>query len=99
MKPSLLCKNCSNGEGNEVIAKGKLKHFAPNKGIYVYERKYGNQSVVVFLNGNDREQTIDLHPYQEILSTSSAHDLLTDKKIELRNELTLPSRGIYLLAF
>jgi len=25
--------------------------------------------------------------------------LLTDKKIELRNELTLPSRGIYLLAF
>ena len=86
-------------KGNEVIAKGKLKHFAPNKGIYVYERKYGNQSVVVFLNGNDREQTIDLHPYQEILSTSSAHDLLTDKKIELRNELTLPSRGIYLLAF
>lgn len=55
-------------KGNEVIAKGKLKHFAPNKGIYVYERKYGNQSVVVFLNGNDREQTIDLHPYQEILS-------------------------------
>ena len=86
-------------KGNEVIAKGKLKHFAPNKGIYVYERKYGNQSVVVFLNGNDREQTIDLHPYQEILSTSSAFDLLTEKKVELRNELTLPSRGIYLLAF
>ena len=38
-------------KGNEVIAKGQLKHFAPNKGVYVYERKYGDKSVVVFLNG------------------------------------------------
>ena len=70
-----------------------------NKGVYVYERKYGDKSVVVFLNGNDREQTIDLVPYQEILPASSAFDLLTEKKVELRNELTLPSRGIYLLSF
>ncbi len=86
-------------KGNEVIAKGQLKHFAPNKGVYVYERKYGDKSVVVFLNGNDREQTIDLVPYQEILPASSAFDLLTEKKVELRNELTLPSCGIYLLSF
>ena len=86
-------------KGNEVIAKGQLKHFAPNKGVYVYERKYGDKSVVVFLNGNDREQTIDLVPYQEILPASSAFDLLTEKKVELKNELTLPSRGIYLLSF
>ena len=77
----------------------RMKHFAPNKGIYVYERKYGNQSVVVFLNGTDREQPIDLTPYQEVLPAPSAFDLLTDKKVELRNELTLPSRGIYLLSF
>ena len=32
-------------KGNEAIAKGTLKHFAPNKGIYAYERKYGNKSV------------------------------------------------------
>ena len=86
-------------KGNEVIAKGQLKHFAPNKGIYVYKRKYGDKSVVVFLNGNDREQTIDLVPYREILPASSAFDLLTEKKVELRNELTLPSRGIYILSF
>lgn len=86
-------------KGNEVIAKGRLKHFAPNKGIYVYERKYGNKSVVVFLNGNNREQTIDLTPYREILPASSALNILTSKKVELRNELTFPSRGILLLSF
>ena len=86
-------------KGNEVIAKGSLKHFAPNKGIYVYERKYGKQSVVVFMNGTNREQSINLNAYQEVLPRSSAYDQLTDKLIEFGKELTLPSRGIYLFSF
>lgn len=86
-------------KGNEVIASGSLKHYAPNKGIYAYERKYGNKSVVVFLNGNDREQTIDLTPYKEILPKTSANDVLTDKKVELGKELTLENRGIMVLEF
>lgn len=86
-------------KGNEVIAKGKLKHFAPSKGVYVYERKYGDRSIVVFMNGTNREQTINLNTYQEVLPRSSAYDVLTDKQMELGKELTLPSRGIYLLSF
>ena len=86
-------------KGNEVIAKGKLKHFAPNKGIYAYERKQGDKSVVVFLNGTDREQTISLDTYGEILPDTSAYNVLEDKKVELGKDLTLPSRGIYLLSF
>lgn len=86
-------------KGNEVIAKGKLKHFAPNKGTYVYERKYGNKSVVVFLNGTNREQTLDLTPYQEVLPASSALDILTGKQVELGKELLLPSRGMLVLTF
>ncbi|GAE83574.1 alpha-amylase [Bacteroides reticulotermitis JCM 10512] len=83
-------------KGNEVIAKGTLKHVAPNKGVYAYERKSGNRSVVVFLNGNDREASIDLTPYREMLPKTTATDVLTGRKIELSNELTLESRGVYL---
>lgn len=86
-------------KGNEVIAKGKLKHFAPSKGIYAYERKQGDKSVVVFLNGTDREQTISLDTYREILPETSAYNVLEDKKVELGKDLTLPGRGIYLLSF
>lgn len=86
-------------KNSPVIAKGELKHFAPNKGVYVYERKYGNQSVVVFLNGNNREATLSLKPYQEILPASSAPDLLTGNTIDLKEDLTLKSRGIYILSF
>lgn len=86
-------------KGNEVIAKGKLKHFSPNNGIYVYERKYGDKSAVVFLNGNNREATIDLSAYKEVLPASSAYNVLTDEKVKLENQLTLKSRDILVLSF
>lgn len=86
-------------KGNEVIAKGELKHYSPRQGVYVYERKLGDKSVVVFLNGNDREQTLDLTVYKEILPTTSALNVLSNQKTEIGKELTLPSRGILMLSF
>ncbi|WP_288147897.1 glycoside hydrolase family 13 protein [Bacteroides acidifaciens] len=86
-------------KGNEVIAKGKLKHFSPRQGVYAYERKHGDQSVVVFLNGTDREQTIDLSAYQEILPRTSARNVLEGKEVEIGKELTLSQRGVCVLSF
>lgn len=86
-------------KGNEVIAKGKLKHFSPRQGVYAYERKHGDQSVVVFLNGTDREQTINLSAYQEILPRTSARNVLEGKEVEIGKELTLSHRGVCVLSF
>lgn len=86
-------------KGNEVIAKGTLKHFAPCKGVYVYERKHDNKSIAVFMNGTDQSQTIDLAPYQEVLPNKTAHDMLTGSTITLDKELTLKKRGILVLEF
>ena len=54
-------------KGNEVIGKGTLKHFSINQGVYVYERKYNGKSVVVIMNGNDREAKISLTPYEHMM--------------------------------
>ena len=86
-------------KGNEVIAKGTLKHFAPSKGIYTYERKYGDKSVVVFMNGTDKEQKLELTPYREILPQPAATDILSGKNISLNNELVLAPRETYILEF
>lgn len=86
-------------KGNDVIAKGSLKHFAPSKGIYVYERKHEAHSVVVFLNGTGQEQTLDLTPYREILPAASATDILSGKTIGLGQKLTLKGRETLLLTF
>ncbi|MGL5937905.1 MAG: glycoside hydrolase family 13 protein [Phocaeicola sp.] len=86
-------------KGNETISKGALKHFVPQKGVYVYERSYQGKSAVVFMNGTDSEQTIDLTMYKEILPKTSSVDLLSGKEIELNSTLTLGKRGIILLDF
>ena len=84
---------------NEAIGKGLMKHFSINKGVYVYERKYENKSVVVFMNGTDNEQTISLTPYKEILPSNNATDFISGKNIELNNEITIDKRGFYVFSF
>lgn len=86
-------------QNNEVIAKGTLKHFSPQQGIYAYERKSGNKSVVVFLNGTDETQTIDLKRYKEIIPVNTAKDLLSGTSYNLINELTIHQRGTLIFEF
>ena len=84
-------------KGNDAICKGTMKHFAIRNGIYVYERKYNDSSVVVFMNGTDENQTLNLVPYKEVLPKSEAIDFITGKKVALKDELLLEKRGILLL--
>ena len=86
-------------KGNEAICKGTMKHFSICKGVYVYERKYNDKSVVVFMNGTDEKQTLSLVPYKEILPSSSATDFISGKNIVLNEEITLDSRETLLLTF
>jgi hypothetical protein len=76
-----------------------LKHFSINQGVYVYERKHNCKSVVVIMNGNNREQTIGLAPYAEVLPKAQAKDMLTGKTVSLGTELTLDNREILVLEF
>lgn len=93
------CKLLNWRRGNEVIAKGSLKHFVIQKGVYVYERKYNGKSVVVFLNGTSEDKTIDLTPYTEVLPKNQSKDIISEKIINLDKSLTLSARQILLLEF
>ena len=86
-------------KGNEAICKGTMKHFSICKGVYVYERKYNDKSVVVFMNGTDEKQTLSLVPYKEILPSSSVTDFISGKNVVLDEEITLDGRETLLLTF
>lgn len=86
-------------KGNEAIGKGSLKHFSIANGTYVYERKYGNQSAVIIMNGTDKPQELDLTPYKEILPKAQATDVLSGKTINLKGKLSLKQRESLLLCF
>lgn len=86
-------------KGNDVIAKGTLKHFAPSNSVYVYERKYGDKSVVVMLNGSSEDQEIDLNIYQEILPKNQAKDIISGKTINLSDKFLVKSRNVLIWEF
>ena len=87
-------------KGNEAIAKGTLKHFAPMNNVYVYERKFNDKSVVVMLNGLNSERTIELTQYKEVLPKNQAKDIISEKMINLGGEtLTISPRGVLVLEF
>ena len=86
-------------KGNEILAKGNLKHFAPRNSIYAYARSYNGKSVVVFLNGSNSEKEIDLKNYSEILPKNTAKEVITGKNINLSEKLKIEKRGVIILEF
>ena len=85
-------------KGNEVIAKGKMKHFVPQSGVYVYARNLNGKQVVVIMNGNAKESVLPLDRYDEILKGyTSGKDVITGKVVNLQKELTLGAKDVLVL--
>lgn len=81
--------------GNEVIAKGKMKHYVLQKGVYVYERYTDDKNVLVFMNGTSNEVEINLDRYAEsIKDKSGTKDLISGKNIVLGQTLKLMPKQI-----
>lgn len=83
---------------NDVIAKGTLKHFMPINCAYVYERRLGDKSVIVMINGTDEPLPLELARYSEILTPDRKYtDPLTGREVVLGDEITLSPRQTLLL--
>lgn len=83
---------------NEIIAKGKMKHYLPKNGVYVYERYLNDKNILIFMNGTSKETTIDLSRYAESLQgRTSGKDMLTNRQIKFENTCTLSARKILII--
>lgn len=85
-------------KGSEVIHRGKLMHFAPEAGVYVYARYLDGKKVVVILNKNKQEKTLALGRFASLLQGApSARDVLTNRKLALGESLSLPAKSSLIL--
>ncbi len=76
-----------------AIHTGKLKHYLPENGVYVYFRYNANQNIMVVLNKSDKAQTLDLTRFSESLSGyNKGKDVITDKNITLDKTLTVSAK-------
>ena len=84
--------------GNQVISKGKMKHFMPNQGVYVYERSLDGKRVVVLMNGSSKAVDLPLARYAETLQgAQQGKDILTGRSGALGSSLPMQAKEILVL--
>lgn len=85
-------------KGNLAIAKGSMKHFMPQNGIYVYSRQYKERNVLVLLNGNDKETTVPVSIYAEVIKNNKqAKDVTTNRVVNLTQDFKMAPREALVL--
>lgn len=80
-------------KGNQVISKGCMVQFMPQHGVYVYARRHEGKTVLVMLNGTDKEVTLPLHYYKEVLKDKKqGKDIITNSTVSFGDELKMAAR-------
>jgi len=95
-------KNLLNWRKNsEATKKGKLTHYAPKQGVYVYFRHSDKQKVMIVLNKNFESIDIDPLNYPSMLSESErqgkATNIITNKPVVLDRKFKVEGRSAYVL--
>ncbi len=76
-----------------AVHRGKLVHFAPENGVYVYFRYDDSQKLMVVLNKNDQPFTLPLDRFRELIGGhTAARDVLQGGEVRLGAGLELAPR-------
>ncbi len=81
-----------------MIHFGKMTHYIPEDNTYVYFRSNATASVMVLFNNSDKIKTLKTDRFAENIGNySSGKDVLTDKIIDVTNEITLEPKSVLIL--
>ena len=80
-----------------LLHTGKLVHFAPQDGVYVYVRHNAGKAVLVALNKNETATSLALERFDAFLHGRGAREALTGKPVALGKTLELPGTSATLL--
>jgi glycosidase len=85
-------KNC------RVIHSGKLMHYVPQEGIYVYFRYNENESVMVILNKNTEAKKLTTGRFAERMNGfTKGNEIITSTELNQINEITIPARSAMII--
>jgi neopullulanase len=83
---------------NESIHTGKLMHFAPEDGCFVYFRYNNKKTVMVVLNKNISSTNLPLERFSERLQNfASGQDVITGVNYTLSGEISVPAKTALIL--
>lgn len=79
-------------KGNNAVKYGKLTHYIPSDGHYVYFRHDGRQTVMVVLNKNPKATQLDLGRFTGMIRDArQGRNVLTGASVDLHAPLALPA--------
>jgi len=86
-------------KNKEVIHKGKLKHFIPQDGIYVYFRYNDKETVMVAFNNSEKDsKTFETDRYAEFLSKyRSGYEVISGQVLNDLSKLTIPAKSAIII--
>ncbi|WP_292008215.1 glycoside hydrolase family 13 protein [Chryseobacterium sp.] len=80
-------------KGKDVIHTGKTKNYIPQNNVFVYFRYDDKESVMVVINNNDKNETLDLSYFSESLHDyTKGKEVITENELSLKNNLTIPAK-------
>lgn len=81
-----------------VVQHGKLQHFAPAEGVYVYFRYDGKNTVMVALNKNPGTTSLALGRFGDFIKPGSdGRDIFSGTRVALDASLQLPGQSATIL--
>lgn len=84
---------------SNAICKGTMKHYIPQKGVYVYFREYADEKVMVISNGTSHMASIELKNYAEDLGNYEfGIDVITKRKLPLTEDtMQIKGNTVYII--
>ncbi|HKJ43649.1 MAG TPA: glycoside hydrolase family 13 protein [Sunxiuqinia sp.] len=85
-------------KNDEAMHSGKLMHFVPKDGLYVYFRYNDDETVMVVLNKNKEEKELTTDRFQEITKGfTHGTDIISSTKIEDISKFSVPARSAMII--
>lgn len=84
---------------NKAVTEGKLTHFVPQDGVYVYFKHTEDEAVMVILNNNDnKNKVVDTERFSEILdSYNKGIEIISKKKIMMSDKIEISSKSVMII--
>ncbi|MFB6318066.1 glycoside hydrolase family 13 protein [Saccharicrinis sp. FJH54] len=81
-----------------VLQNGKLMHYIPENNVYVYFRFNEDQTVMIVLNNNPEEQTLELNRFSQMLDGfEKATDIMSREDLKIDVSLKIKGKSGLLL--
>lgn len=84
---------------SKALTKGKLTQYLPKDGVYTYFRIFNNEKVMVIVNVETTEKTVDTQRFEEILGKQvNGLDIVTNQMVTVSGNMKLKPKEIKIIS-